>query len=298
MSQGLAAQPHHLVPHLLPICLRPHRYERTGSYLIRLAQANHCPPWSFLRLLGRIPSGQRTDLTPMASVTMNHAALTRLGAYLGKPTDHLARALPWITSEERFNDPTVLIRQPGRTFLRSCDRCEKRCGGARLMPNPQPMQLACQRHGTWLVVGEHVELDTTPEVGTALKALRRVQRRHGHDVAHAHYQWIHRYLTDEWRGHGWHRFLTRRWTYRQLQMHPTAHPNDIFVQAHTHHWSMLPETVALIQILARTPPHSSDLPTVNDISDALDLAEYWTRHPDERLALWITLHRASNMTDR
>lgn len=37
------------------------------------------------------------------------------------------------------------------------------------MPNPQPMQLACQRHGTWLAVGEHVELDKTPEVGSAPK---------------------------------------------------------------------------------------------------------------------------------
>jgi len=57
MSNHRPGRPHHAVPRLLPIRIRPQRHERTGSYLIRLATANHCQPWSFLRLLGNIPGG-------------------------------------------------------------------------------------------------------------------------------------------------------------------------------------------------------------------------------------------------
>ena len=121
-----------------------------------------CQPWSFLRLLGNIPGGQRAQLTPRARVTMNHAALTRLAGYLGKPTDDLARAMPSIVADERWNEPTVLIHQLGRAFLRSCTQCEKRAGGAVLMPNPHPMQLNCQRHNTWLVTAEDIDLDKAP----------------------------------------------------------------------------------------------------------------------------------------
>ena len=30
------------------------------------------------------------------------------------------------------------------------------------MPNPHPMQLNCQRHNTWLVTAEDIDLDKAP----------------------------------------------------------------------------------------------------------------------------------------
>jgi hypothetical protein len=287
MSNHRPGRPHHAVPQLLPIRIRPHRHERTGSYLIRLATANHCQPWSFLRLLGNIPGGQRAQLTPRARVTMNHAALTRLAGYLGKPTDDLARAMPSIVADERWHEPTVLIRQLGRAFLRSCTQCEKRSGGAVLMPNPHPMQLNCQRHNTWLVTAEDIDLDEAPETITALRRLRGIRRRHGDDLVHGHYQRIREYLTNDWRGTGWHRSLVHRWTQRQQTMRPTAHPRDEFVRSHTEHWSMLPETVTLVGVFAR--PHRP-LPTAGDISHALDLDHYWATTTTEHLHERTTFH--------
>lgn len=276
-------RPHHVIPQLLPVRPRPHHHERTGSYLIRLAQANHCLPWSFLRLLGRIPSGGRADLVPTAAVTMNQAALTRLAAYLGKNAGELTRALPWITAEERWDEPTILIRRPTRTLLRSCHRCEKRAGGASLMPNPHPLQLSCARHNTWLITDESIDLARTPDVAAALNALRKISRRHGDDLTHAHYQLIRKHLTDDCRGQGWHRHLTQRWIERQRLQHPTSSANDQFVRAHTQHWSMLPETTALIRLLTKARPGDATLLNTTDIKNALNLHSYWATHPAEPL---------------
>jgi hypothetical protein len=267
----------------MPVRPRPHRHERTGSYLIRIAQANHCPPWSFLRLLGRIPSGGRADLVPTAAVTMNHAALTRLAAYLGKPADELTRALPWITAQERWDEPTILIRRPGRTLLRACHLCEKRAGGASLMPNPRPIELTCTRHNTWLITDENVDLSSTTQITAAIAALRNIRRRHGADVTATHYQLIREYLTDDWRGQGWHRQLVRRWTHRQHLEDPAANANDVFVRAHTQHWSMLPESVALTGVTTRTGARGISMPTATDLSNALALAPYWAGPNAEQL---------------
>ena len=287
----VAVRPHHVLPQLLPVRPGPHHSERTGSYLIRISEANHCPPWSFLRLLGHIPSANRVDLVPAASVTMNHAALTRLAVYLGKPADQLTRALPWIAAEERWDEPTVLIRRPARKYLRSCELCEKRAGGASLMPDPRPLQFTCERHRAWLITDETIELHRVPEITKALAVLRRIRGRHGDDVAHAHYRLIRDYITDDWRGQGWHNHLTRRWTARQRLMHPTAHTAAEFVRSRTHHWSMLPETVALTRITARAdhPSHHRP-PTAADLSNALKLADYWTSQHTESLDPWTTFH--------
>lgn len=76
--------PHHLIAHPTPVSVRPRHHEGTGSFLIRLATANRCQPWSFLRLLGTLPGGRRSALTPGCTVSMNGAALTRLATYSGR----------------------------------------------------------------------------------------------------------------------------------------------------------------------------------------------------------------------
>jgi len=120
---------HHVVPQLLPVRVRQQHRERTGSFLIRLAEANRCPPWSFLRLLGTTPGGQRVELNPQASVTLNRTALTRLAGYLGRSVNQITRALPTLPTSDREGEPTVRIHRPGRTFLRNCPVCELRAGG-------------------------------------------------------------------------------------------------------------------------------------------------------------------------
>jgi hypothetical protein len=258
---------------MLPFRIRPHHRERTGSFLIRVAEANHCLPWSFLRLLGDIPGGQRSQLTPQSCVSLNRPALTRLAAYLGRPIDELTRALPWILAADRRTEPTVHIHRLGRAFLRSCPQCEMRSGGTPLMPSTHPLELTCQRHNQWLITDEDITLDRAPEIIPAVKRLRRLRQRLGDDITHDHYRCVHNYLTNDWRGTRWHRFLAQRWTDRQHRMHPAAHPHDEFVRSHTHHWSMLPETVTIVGLLARS---RSPLLTAGDISQALGLDHYWS----------------------
>jgi hypothetical protein len=286
MTSTLRTRPFDAIPRQIPVRVRPHHRERTGSYLIRLATANRCPPWSFLWLLGNLGGQQPEHLTPQACVTMNHSALARLATYLGRPLDELARALPWIVAADPWGEPTVRIRRLGRTFLSSCPRCEQRAGGTPLMPGPDPLALVCRRHNQWLVTDEHVSLDLAPETASAIKRLRRLRRRHGDDLISRLYQRIHGYMTNDWRGTGWHRALVKEWAHRQLRMHPDAHRNDEFVRSHTHHWSMLPETVSLIGALTRLP---SELSTAADVSRALELDRFSavdsTGHPNAYLEI-------------
>jgi hypothetical protein len=228
------------------------------------------PPWSFLRLIGNLGGQQSEHLTPQACVTMNHSALLRLAIYLGRPLNHLTVSFPWITAADGRDEPTIRIRRLGRTFLRSCPRCEHRAG-TPLMPGPDPLELTCRQHNQWLVTDEPISLDHAQDTAAAIKRLGRLRRRHGDGLIHPLYQRIHRYMTEDWRGIGWHQALVRRWTERQQQMHPAAHPNDEFVRSRTHHWSTLPETVSLISSLAGRP----ELSTAADISRALALDRYW-----------------------
>lgn len=265
MSTRPSVRPHHVVPQLLPLRVRPHHRERTGSYLIRVAEANRCPPWSFLRLLGHIPGGVRAQLTPQARVTLNHPALNRLATYLGRPPDEITRALPSLLVTEPREEPTVRIHRLGRTFLRSCTLCEIRAGGASLMPGTD---LICRRHNQWLVADEAITLDRAPEILVADNRLRRLRRRRSHEFVDDHYRRVHQHMTNDWRGTRWHRQLVQRWSARQHRMHPAAHPHDEFVRSHTHHWSMLPETVAIIGLLARS---REPLLAAEDLSFALAL---------------------------
>jgi len=271
MKSALRIRPYHDTPQPIPVSVRPHHRERTGSYLIRVATANHCPPWSFLRLIGNLGGQQTEHLTPQACVTMNHPALLRLAIYLGRPLDELTVSLPWIAADDGQGEPTIRIRRLGRTFLRSCPRCEHRAG-TPMMPGLNPLELACRQHNQGRVTDEHISLDQAHDTASAIKRLGRLRRRYGDDLIHPLYQRIHSYMTDDWRGLDWHRTLVRRWIERQQREYPAAHPNDEFVRSRTQHWSMLPETLNLIGALAGRP----ELFTADDINRALGLDRYWS----------------------
>lgn len=245
--------PHHLIAHPTPVSVRPRHHEGTGSFLIRLATANRCQPWSFLRLLGTLPGGRRSALTPGCTVSMNGAALTRLATYSGRQEEALIRSFPSITAPERWLEPTVLIHHGQQTFLRACRGCEQRAAGARLMSDQCRLELACQRHSVWLVAAEPADLHQSPETFTAFKRLVRLRPRHGDDVVLDLYNQLHEYLTNDWRGFGWHNILVRRWTNRHRAVFGAGRDTDEFVRTRTHHWSMLPETVALLARFADPP---------------------------------------------
>jgi hypothetical protein len=234
---------------------------------------------------------------------MNRAALDRLAKYSGRPATALIRSFPSINTAEHWPEPTVLIRQHQRTFLRTCPRCEQRAGGVRLIPDRDPLKLACEHHKVWLISAEPVDLHQAPGIFTAVKRLARIRRRRGDAVVRNLYNHLHEYLTNEWRGFGWHRVLVRRWTDRQQEVFGAKNNGDEFVRARTHHWSMLPETVALLGLLANPYWARTLLPQPchqrlhTAISQVLHLDDYWTF--EENLHATITFSPLlSNINDQ
>jgi hypothetical protein len=150
------------------------------------------------------------------------------------------------------------------------------------MPDRDPLKLACEHHRVWLIAAEPADLNQSPETFTAVKRLARIRRRRGDAVVRNLYDHLHGYLTNDWRGFGWHRALVRRWTDRQHEVLGAHHNGDEFVRVRTHHWSMLPETVALLGLFANPHWARTLLPQPchqrlhTAISQVLDLDDYWT----------------------
>jgi TniQ len=265
----------------LPIRVRPVHGECSGSYLIRMATGNRCPPRTLLQLLGRVHHRFRPDqwveLHPQSTITLNTAALHRLATYSGIPAAHLLRALPELDHEHGNGDPVVRVSPPERAFLRSCPDCERRAGGAALTPDRHRLQLVCVRHGIWLVNTDPL-LSTAPfpEVRRAATTLRKQQHRHHADTISALYRVVREWLTNDWRGLGWHTHLAKRWEARQQVLRPDTPGKDRYLLARTEHWSMLPEAVAFITVLAN---HHHDALTgqrhlIRSLSRALRLDSY------------------------
>ena len=287
----------------LPIRVRPAHGECSGSYLIRLATGNRCPPTTMLQLLGLVHHRSRpdrwVDVHPRSAITLNTAALHRLAVYSGIPAAHLLLSLPELHNEHGDGDPIVRVSPPKRTFLRSCPDCEHRIGAA-LTSDRRRLQLICRRHGTWLVNADP-PLSTAPfpEVRRAATTLRKQQRRHQAERIHALYRVVRECLTHDWRGLSWHTHLAKRWEARQQILRPDMPRKDRYLLARTEHWSMLPEAAAVITVLANdyhpvAPTTTSQLHLARSLSRALLLDSYsstGTSHHLETHQTFMPLHR-------
>ena len=291
MSSPRGSLPCHTSAAPLPIRVRPVHGECAGSYLIRMATGNRCPPRTMLQLLGRVHHRSRpnqwVELHPRSTITLNTAALHRLAAYSDIPTAHLLRALPELDHEHSSGEPIVRVSPPNRAFLRSCPDCERRAGGAALTPDRHRLQLVCARHGIWLVNADPpLSTGLFPEVRRAARALRRQQHRHQDNVS-ALYRVVRECLTNDWRGLGWHTHLAKRWEARQQILRPDTPGKDRYLLARTEHWSMLPEAAAVITVLANDYYHAI-APTITGprhltraLSRALKLESYWSTAPGD-----------------
>ena len=254
--------------------------------MIRVATANRCPPRTLLQLLGRVHHRFRPDrwveLRPQSTITLNTAALHRLAAYSAIPAAHLLRALPELGHEHSNGEPIVRVSPPQRAFLRSCPDCECRAGGAALTPDRHRLQLVCARHGTWLVNADP-PLDIAP-VPRSVKGRENIappttpasRRRHQHALS-GRTRMPHQRLARAWLAH------PPRETVGGAAADPPARyaRKDRYLLARTEHWSMLPEAVAVITVLANditTPPHqmTSQRHLTRSLSRALHLDSYWS----------------------
>lgn len=282
----------------LPIRVRPVHRECAGSYLIRMATGNRCPPRTMLQLLGRVHHRSRpnqwVELHPRSTITLNTAALHRLATYSDIPAAHLLRALPELDHEHSNGEPIVRVSPPNRTFLRSCPDCERRAGGAALTPD-RHLQLVCARHGIWLVNADP-PLSTAlfPEARRAATTLRNQQHRHHGNSIRTLYRVVRECLTNDWRGLGWHTHIAKRWEARQQILRPDTPGKDRYLLARTEHWSMLPEAAAVITVLANDYQHATE-PTITSrrhltrsLSHALKLESYWSTAPGDHFTEHLT----------
>jgi hypothetical protein len=156
----------------LPITTPPFPSETVGSYVRRLAIANHLHPGEFEHYLRR----REKRVNPI-----------RLAAVSGRPLAHLQRALPELR-------PTADLPADfdHHESILACRRCTAARGitGAVTCWAP-PHRNVCLRHRRWvghinpafqgLLEGRDPQPDLTllPDVVTAERRLRKLARRHG-----------------------------------------------------------------------------------------------------------------------
>jgi hypothetical protein len=162
----------------LPLSLPPVHHELLGSYLHRLADANHLTIRDLSREIGpgqyhRRDSDDLTGWTPRA--------VTRLAALTGTATITLLHALPILQTVARTGQPTA----PGPSLppwhAHACLLCAAR-RGVRGLPIIRvfPHERICARHRRWHGGGPQRPLrELLPEIPHANALHRRLVRHHG-----------------------------------------------------------------------------------------------------------------------
>jgi hypothetical protein len=158
----------------LPVPARPVAGEMLGSYLGRLATANHLPlttlmaalpDWLTWRFASHYLLPRNTRPGPEAAESLH-----RLAILTGMPATSITRVLPVFGGGPRG---------PARAIT-AC----RRCAAARDIAHPVPVhqaahEMVCTRHGIWLPPPGLPQLDVTacPEITTAQHHARRLLRR-------------------------------------------------------------------------------------------------------------------------
>ncbi|MBT1187669.1 TniQ family protein [Streptomyces sp. CJ_13] len=164
---------------VLPVALPPVHGETIGSYLNRLADANHLPIGHLSFLIGPNRRHRRDD---NRAGHWTPAALPRLAALTGQSVHTLIHAMPALAE----------VREPGQYRQRlvieelaeprrrpACHLCMARRGIHGLVVRSTPHHDGvCHRHNRWLHGGDQHHLDALPEILHAGQRHRRLVRRH------------------------------------------------------------------------------------------------------------------------
>lgn len=245
MTSGLRA---------LPLTPAPVNGETLGSYLNRLADANHLTIGELSRLLGPSRRHKRTgdNLTGW-----NAATLARLSDLTRRPPLSLIRALPALQELQTFPTPTTAA--PSRALTErlpcpACHLCMARQGITGLVVRLiAAHETVCLRHRKWLPGPDQHHLDRLPEVLNANVRHRRLLRKHHLAAADAHHDAEH--LTRTWFTTTAQPDLRERWKKRLhiLGEDPYGdpeHPTPQRIALATY-----PETIALTGLLTSAHWH-------------------------------------------
>ena len=165
-------------PRTLPVLLAPVHHELLGSYLHRLADANHLTIRGLSREIGpgryhRRDSDDLTGWTPRA--------VSRLAALTGTSTSTLLHALPVLRITALTGQPTAPGPPLAPWHAHACMLCAARRGVHGLaIIRVFPHQRICHRHGRWHGGGTQRPLRARlPETLHANVRHRKLVRRHG-----------------------------------------------------------------------------------------------------------------------
>jgi len=162
----------------LPILLPPVHHELLGSYLHRLADANHLTIRGLSHEIGpgRYHSRDSDDLTGWTP-----CAVTRLAALTGTTTTTLLHALPVLRTAALTGQPTLHGPPPPPWHAHACLLCAARRGVYGLaIIRVFPHERICRRHGRWHGGGTQRPLRTRlPEILHANARHRQLVRRQG-----------------------------------------------------------------------------------------------------------------------
>jgi len=220
--------------------------ETIGSYLHRLADANHITIGTLAHVIGYGRRYQRTDDTTDG---WPPDAPPRLAALTGRTATALAHALPALAATGAGGH-APLAESPPRP---ACRACTARRGVHSLVIRRAPHhECVCQRHQRWLHGGDQHDLSQLPDVLRANLAHRRLTRRRGGAATSPAYLEARR-LTRGWFHAANHPAFHQRWAHRlqALGEDPFGDPHrptDDRVELATY-----PEAVTLAGLLAS--PH-------------------------------------------
>jgi hypothetical protein len=229
----------------LPISLPPMSRETIGSYLHRLADANHITSIAIAQLLGISRRYRRGDDDPTGWTPQT---LTALATLTGRPGIALTQALSALRPLALDAEPT-----PTTTSTTSCVVC-RHCAASKGIPGiviqrAASHELVCLRHQRWLHGPEQHALHGLPEICTANRRHRRLRRRHDDATLNTALAQA-RKLIGDWLDAADQPHLRQRWTQRlnQLRHDPAAdpyRPSPYRIELATY-----PDTVLLAGLLA------------------------------------------------
>lgn len=229
----------------LPISLPPMSRETIGSYLHRLADANHITSTAITQLLGISRRYRRGDDDPTGWTPQT---LTALATLTGRPGTALTHALPGLRPLASLDTETAPTTST--TLCVACQHCTASKGiPGIVIQHAASHELLCPRHQRWLHGPEQHALHALPEICTANRRHRRLHRRHDDTTLNTALTQA-RNLIRDWLDAADQPHLQKRWTQRlnQLRHDPAAdpyRPSPYRIELATY-----PETVLLTGLLA------------------------------------------------
>jgi hypothetical protein len=230
----------------LPIGLPPVSRETLGSYLHRLADANHITITAITQELNINRRYRRSDDDPTHWTTRTVLALAAL---TGRPPTTLTLALPALYPFTTTDIASAAPSVASNTLCVACRCCTASKGiHGLVIQRAARHDYVCLRHRQWLHGPEQHPLHVLPELCTANRRHRRLL--HQHDTAMLDTAFTRaQQLIRDWLHSGDQRWLQPRWRHRLDELRHDPHADPYRPNQHRIELATYPEAVTLTTLL-------------------------------------------------